>query len=75
MLTAPPLLLIATEVLVMPEALQSSSMPSCAQLVHSAGTVQVEILRRLRRSKDSQILRDALLFTVTGLAAGMRNTG
>ena len=38
--------------------------------------VQVEILSRLRNGKgDLDTLRDALLVTVNGIAAGMRNTG
>ncbi len=38
--------------------------------------VQVEILSRLRsRGGDIDLLRDALLVTVNGIAAGMRNTG
>ena len=38
--------------------------------------VQVEILSRLRSGKgDLDTLRDALLVTVNGIAAGMRNTG
>jgi phosphoenolpyruvate carboxylase len=38
--------------------------------------VQVELLRRLREeSSDNERLRDALVITVNGLAAGMRNTG
>ncbi|CBI27087.3 unnamed protein product, partial [Vitis vinifera] len=35
----------------------------------------VEILRRLRRDDDNNKLRDALLITINGIAAGMRNTG
>ncbi|MCI52675.1 phosphoenolpyruvate carboxylase 4-like, partial [Trifolium medium] len=34
-----------------------------------------EILKRLRRDDDNLKLRDALLITVNGIAAGMRNTG
>ncbi|XVE91355.1 hypothetical protein REPUB_Repub01dG0002500 [Reevesia pubescens] len=37
--------------------------------------LQVEILRRLRRDVDNNKLRDALLITINGIAAGMRNTG
>jgi phosphoenolpyruvate carboxylase len=37
--------------------------------------VQIEILRRLRRAGEDGLLRDALLVTVNGVAAGMRNTG
>ncbi|PKA63859.1 Phosphoenolpyruvate carboxylase 4 [Apostasia shenzhenica] len=37
--------------------------------------LQVEILRRLRQDDDNNKLRDALLITINGIAAGMRNTG
>jgi len=38
--------------------------------------VQVEILSRLRSGEgELELLRDALLVTVNGIAAGMRNTG
>ncbi len=37
--------------------------------------VQVELLRRLRETGDDDRIRDALLITVNGIAAGMRNTG
>ncbi|GAY63941.1 hypothetical protein CUMW_229670 [Citrus unshiu] len=37
--------------------------------------LQVEILKRLRQDDDNHKLRDALLITVNGIAAGMRNTG
>ncbi|KAK9823233.1 hypothetical protein WJX72_001252 [[Myrmecia] bisecta] len=37
--------------------------------------LQVEVLRRLREEPDNQSLRDALLITINGIAAGMRNTG
>ncbi|KAM1378718.1 hypothetical protein ACFX2I_020705 [Malus domestica] len=37
--------------------------------------LQVEVLKRLRRDDDNNKLRDALLITINGIAAGMRNTG
>jgi len=37
--------------------------------------VQIEILRRLRQAGEDALLRNALLVTVNGVAAGMRNTG
>ncbi|XP_006643661.1 phosphoenolpyruvate carboxylase 4 [Oryza brachyantha] len=37
--------------------------------------LQVEVLRRLRQDHDNRKLRDALLITINGIAAGMRNTG
>ncbi|XP_061339264.1 phosphoenolpyruvate carboxylase 4-like isoform X2 [Gastrolobium bilobum] len=37
--------------------------------------LQVEILKRLRCDDDNHKARDALLITVNGIAAGMRNTG
>jgi phosphoenolpyruvate carboxylase len=37
--------------------------------------MQVELLRRLRQTDDDDCIRDALLVTVNGIAAGMRNTG
>ncbi|GAB4814136.1 hypothetical protein N2152v2_001182 [Parachlorella kessleri] len=37
--------------------------------------LQVEILRRLRKEPTNSMLRDALLLTINGIAAGMRNTG
>ncbi|KAI4313991.1 hypothetical protein L6164_026934 [Bauhinia variegata] len=37
--------------------------------------MQVEILKRLRGDDDNHKLRDALLITINGIAAGMRNTG
>ncbi|EFJ16055.1 hypothetical protein SELMODRAFT_117085 [Selaginella moellendorffii] len=37
--------------------------------------LQVEVLRRLRQDQSNQRLRDALLISINGIAAGMRNTG
>jgi phosphoenolpyruvate carboxylase len=37
--------------------------------------VQVELLRRLRHCGEEAQVRDALLVTINGIAAGMRNTG
>ncbi|KAF4356843.1 hypothetical protein F8388_019502 [Cannabis sativa] len=37
--------------------------------------LQVEILKRLRCDDHNHKLRDALLITINGIAAGMRNTG
>ncbi|KAL1295133.1 hypothetical protein HN51_055996 [Arachis hypogaea] len=37
--------------------------------------LQVEILKRLRREDDIRKIRDALLITINGIAAGMKNTG
>lgn len=37
--------------------------------------LQVEILKRLREDPDNSRLRDALMVTINGIAAGMRNTG
>lgn len=37
--------------------------------------LQVEILKRLRCDAENNKLRDALLITINGIAAGMRNTG
>nr|CAB3472522.1 unnamed protein product [Digitaria exilis] len=37
--------------------------------------LQVEVLRRLRQDDDNRKLRDVLLITINGIAAGMRNTG
>jgi phosphoenolpyruvate carboxylase len=37
--------------------------------------LQVEVLRRARADPKNQRLREALLITINGIAAGMRNTG
>lgn len=43
--------------------------------VDPLNVMQVEILRRLREDSENMRLRDALLLTINGIAAGMRNTG
>ncbi|CAA7036337.1 unnamed protein product [Microthlaspi erraticum] len=45
------------------------------QYLNPLNMLQVEILKRLRRDDDNIKLRDALLITINGIAAGMRNTG
>lgn len=37
--------------------------------------LQVEIIRRLRTDPDNSRLRDAMLLSINGISAGMRNTG
>jgi phosphoenolpyruvate carboxylase len=37
--------------------------------------MQVELLRRLRKDPESEALKKALVITINGIAAGMRNTG
>ncbi len=37
--------------------------------------VQIELLHRLREAPEDERLREALLVTINGVAAGMRNTG
>lgn len=37
--------------------------------------LQVEVLRRMRSDPNNKRLREALLITINGIAAGMRNTG
>lgn len=43
--------------------------------LNSMNMLQVEILKRLRQDNENKQLRDALLITINGIAAGMRNTG
>ncbi|KAJ1386684.1 Pyruvate/Phosphoenolpyruvate kinase-like domain superfamily [Sesbania bispinosa] len=44
-------------------------------LLNPLNMLQVEILKRLRCDDDNLKARDALLITINGIAAGMRNTG
>jgi len=37
--------------------------------------VQVSLLKRLRAGESSDLLKDAILVTISGISAGMRNTG
>ncbi|WP_028116238.1 phosphoenolpyruvate carboxylase [Ferrimonas senticii] len=37
--------------------------------------LQAELLRRVRNEQDSEQLRQALMLTIAGIAAGLRNTG
>jgi phosphoenolpyruvate carboxylase len=37
--------------------------------------IQIDLLRRLRAGDASEDLRDALMITINGISAGMRNTG
>jgi phosphoenolpyruvate carboxylase len=43
--------------------------------VDPLNVLQVELLRRLRAGDDDAATRNALLVTINGIAAGMRNTG
>ncbi|ESQ28387.1 hypothetical protein EUTSA_v10018058mg [Eutrema salsugineum] len=43
--------------------------------LNAMNMLQVEVLKRLRCDEDNNKLRDALLITINGIAAGMRNTG
>ncbi|CAH2066230.1 unnamed protein product [Thlaspi arvense] len=43
--------------------------------LNAMNMLQVEVLKRLRQDEDNNKLRDALLITINGIAAGMRNTG
>ncbi|KXZ56618.1 hypothetical protein GPECTOR_1g557 [Gonium pectorale] len=56
--------------------------PTLRKLIHMRNPyidpiniLQVEVLRRLRQDPNNQRLRDALLISINGIAAGMRNTG
>ena len=53
---------------------------SCASRVPHVNNQQVEILRRMREGKTQdgqvdEVLLDAFIITINGIAAGMRNTG
>ncbi|MGZ3797125.1 MAG: phosphoenolpyruvate carboxylase [Pseudobdellovibrionaceae bacterium] len=37
--------------------------------------MQIELLRRLRKNPHSEVFKKALIITINGIAAGMRNTG
>ena len=37
--------------------------------------IQVELLKRLRNGDDSASLKEALVISINGISAGMRNTG
>ncbi|VFQ85484.1 unnamed protein product [Cuscuta campestris] len=50
-------------------------MESRLPYLNPMNILQVEILKRLRRDAYNHKLRDALLITINGIAAGMRNTG
>lgn len=43
--------------------------------VDPLNVLQIDLLRRLRAGEASDVLRDAFLVTINGVAAGMRNTG
>lgn len=43
--------------------------------VDPLNVLQAELLRRLRADEDDAALRDALIVTINGIAAGLRNTG
>lgn len=46
-----------------------------APYVDPINMMQVEILNRLRQDPGNERLRDALMISINGIAAGMRNTG
>jgi len=55
-----------------------SSIHLRTSFVDPINLIQAELLKRLRALKedeDDSLLRDALLITINGIAAGMRNTG
>lgn len=49
-----------------------ATVPAVAYTNHIHCREQVEILRRLREDPEDQGLRDALLVTINGIAAGLR---
>jgi phosphoenolpyruvate carboxylase len=55
-----------------------SSIQLRTSFVDPINLIQAELLKRLRalnEGEDDSLLRDALLITINGIAAGMRNTG
>ncbi len=46
-----------------------------APFINCINLAQVEVLRRLRKDGTNAALRDCLLISINGIAAGMRNTG
>lgn len=46
-----------------------------APYINVINLAQVEVLRRLRGDEGNVALRDALLISINGIAAGMRNSG
>lgn len=61
------------------QASTHASWPRSAHVLMYNGrtylSLQVEVLRRLRQDSQNMRLRDALLVSINGIAAGMRNTG
>jgi phosphoenolpyruvate carboxylase len=37
--------------------------------------IQIELLKRLRTGDNSESLKEALIISINGISAGMRNTG